>query len=51
MVRDDDIKKFILINLVGSLYKLLAKVLVHRLGKVIGNVVFEYQNAFARGRH
>ena len=38
------------ISLLGGLYKLLAKVLANRLKKVIGKVVFPYQNAFATKR-
>ena len=37
------------ISLVGSLYKLLAKVLVSRLKKVVGKVVSTDQNAFIEG--
>ena len=36
--------------LVGSLYKLLAKVLAYRLKKMMGKVVSKYQNAFVEGR-
>ena len=38
------------ISLVGSLYKLLAKVLANRLKKVVGKVVSSTQNAFVEGR-
>ena len=34
----------------GSLYKLLAKVLANRLKKVMGKVILESQNAFVEGR-
>jgi len=34
-----DIKKFRPISLVGSVYKILAKVLASRLRKVVGNIV------------
>ena len=37
------------ISLLGSLYKILAKVLANRLKKVVGKVVFEAQNAFMEG--
>ncbi|EOY19394.1 Uncharacterized protein TCM_044491 [Theobroma cacao] len=39
-----------LINLVGSIYKLIAKLLVNRLRKVIGEVVEAHQFAFISGR-
>ncbi|RVW83962.1 Transposon TX1 uncharacterized 149 kDa protein [Vitis vinifera] len=38
------------ISLLRGLYKLLAKVLANRLKKVIGKVVFPYQNAFVTER-
>jgi len=38
------------ISLVGSLYKVLAKVLANRLRLVIGNVVSESQSAFVKGK-
>ena len=38
------------ISLVGSLYKLLAKVLANRLKKVVGKVVSSIQSAFIEGR-
>ena len=34
----------------GSLYKLLAKVLANKLKKVMGKVILESQNAFVEGR-
>lgn len=42
-------KDFRRINLVGCLYKLLAKVLANRLKRVVGKVVSNSQNAFVRG--
>ena len=45
-----DLRDFRPISLVGGLYKLLAKVLVNRLKKVVGNVVSSAQNAFVEGR-
>ena len=38
------------ISLVGSMYKILAKVLANRLRSVIGSVVSESQSAFIKGR-
>ena len=41
-----DVKDFRSINLMGSLYKLLAKVLINMLKRVVGKVVSKSQNAF-----
>ncbi|GAU36101.1 hypothetical protein TSUD_277120 [Trifolium subterraneum] len=38
------------ISLVGSLYKILAKVLANRLRSVIGSVIYESQTAFVKDR-
>jgi hypothetical protein len=38
------------ISLVGSLYKILAKVLANRLRLVVGNVISETQTAFVKDR-
>ena len=46
----EDIYKFRPISLVGSVYKILAKVLASRLRSVIGRVVGPYQHAFVAGR-
>ena len=43
-----DLKDFRPINLVGSLYKSLAKVLARRLNMVVGKVVSKFQNVFWR---
>ncbi|KAL6312917.1 hypothetical protein AAG906_007169 [Vitis piasezkii] len=45
----DDLKDFRPTSLVGSLYKLLAKVLANRLKKVVGKVLSMSQNAFVEG--
>lgn len=37
-------------NLVGSIYKVISKVLSRRLKKVLDEVVFTPQNAFMEGR-
>ena len=46
----EDLKDFRPICLVGSLYKLLAKVLANRLNKVMNNLVNKAQNAFVEGK-
>ena len=45
----DDFKDFRPISLVGSLYKLIAKVLANRLKKVMNRLVNKAQNAFVEG--
>lgn len=45
-----DINAFRPISLVGSIYKLISKVLARRLSKVLGEVIGENQNAFVEGR-
>ena len=45
-----ELKDFRPISLIGSVYKILAKVLSERLKKVIGNLVPGFQNAFVQGR-
>ena len=42
----EELKDFRPISLVGSLYKLLAKVLANRLKQAVREVVSEYQHAF-----
>lgn len=44
----EDLKDFHTIGLVGSVYKLIAKMLANRLKKGVGKVVFGAQNAFVR---
>ena len=46
----EDLKDFSPISLMGSLYKLLTKVLANRLKKVVDKVITESQNAFVEGR-
>ena len=46
----DDLKDFGPISLVGSLYKLLAKVLAHRLKRGVVKVISNSQHAFVEGR-
>ena len=38
------------ISLIGSIYKILAKVLANRLALVLDNIIFEAQNSFVGGR-
>lgn len=45
-----DLKDFRPISLVGSLYKLIAKLLANRLKKVVGQVVNKAQSAFVAWR-
>ena len=45
-----DIKDYRLISLLGSLYKILAKVLANRLRRVMDKVISPSQNAFVEGR-
>ena len=46
----DDFKDFKPISLVGSLYKLIAKVLANKLKKMMSWLVNKAQNAFVEGR-
>ena len=46
----EDFKDYRPISLVGSLYKLLAKVLAYRLKGVMHDLVNKAQNAFVGGR-
>ena len=48
--RAEDLRDFRPISLVGSVYKLLAKVLVNRLKLVMGEVISDSQQAFVHGR-
>ena len=45
-----DLKDFRLVNLMGYLYKISAKVLANRIRKFVGKVVSKSQHAFAQGR-
>jgi hypothetical protein len=38
------------ISLIGSIYKVLAKVLANRLQPIVGNLISNSQNAFIGGR-
>ena len=46
----NDINKFKPISLVGSVYKILAKVLAYRLRTIVDQVVGPSQHAFIHGR-
>ncbi|RVX08497.1 Transposon TX1 uncharacterized 149 kDa protein [Vitis vinifera] len=46
----EDLKDFRPISLVGSVYKLLAKVLANRLKTMMGEVISDSQHAFVHGR-
>ena len=48
--RVEDLKDFRPISLIGSIYKLIAKVLANRLKKVMNKLVNSAQNAFVEGR-
>jgi hypothetical protein len=45
-----EVKDFRPISLVGSVYKILAKVLANRLSKVLSTIISPSQNAFVHGR-
>ena len=45
-----NIRDFCLISLVGSMYKILAKVLANRLRMVLDRLISENQNSFVGGR-
>ena len=46
----EDFKDFRPISFVGSLYKLIAKVIANRLKKIMGRLVNKAQNVFMEGR-
>ena len=48
--RASDVQDFRPVSLVGSLYKIIAKVLANRLKRVRGKVVSNSQNVFVGGR-
>jgi hypothetical protein len=45
-----EIKNFRPISLVGSMYKIISKVLANRLKGVLGGLLSQSQNAFIQGR-
>ena len=45
-----ELKDFRPINLVGGIYKIIAKVLANRLKTVLNKVISKSQNAFIKGR-
>ena len=45
-----NIKDFRPISIVGSVYKLLSKVLANRLRRVMDNLISESQNSFVGGK-
>ena len=45
-----NIKDFRSISLVGSVYKLLSKVIANRLRRVLDNLISKSQNSFVGGR-
>ena len=46
----EDLKDLRSISLVGSLYKILSKVLANRIKRVMGSIISQSQNAFVEGR-
>ena len=46
----EDLKDLRPINLVGSLYKILSKVLANGIKRVMGEIISQSQNAFVEGR-
>lgn len=44
------LRDYMPISLIGSVYKIIAKVLAERLKRVMGNLVSSQQNAFIKGR-
>ena len=46
----EDLKDFKPINLIGGLYKLLAKMLANRLKRVVSKLVSDFRHAFVEGR-
>jgi len=51
VAKANDINKFRPISLIGSVYKILAKVLKSRLRAVVDNVVSPNQHAFIHGHN
>ena len=46
----DELKDFRPISLVGSMYKIIAKLLANRLSSVLGKIISPSQNVFVKGR-
>ena len=49
-VNATNIRDFRPISLIGGVYIIIAKVLANRLKMVLGDIVYESQNAFVKGR-
>ena len=45
-----EVRDFRPISLIGGVYIIIAKVLANRLKMVLGDIVYESQNAFVKGR-
>ena len=45
------LSKYRPISLIGSMYKIVAKILANRLKRVLSDIIDERQTAFIKGRH